>query len=67
MERTKLSALAEERKAAWGPPPAQALPCLQWECDWAPKNYHSAFQRWDARRMVVFHLEREIAAAKETP
>jgi hypothetical protein len=60
-EREKLDKLEKERIAAWGPPPAQKLPCLQWEADWAPKNYHSAFQRWDAQRLVVLQLEKQLA------
>lgn len=51
-----------ERKAAWNPPPAQQLPCFQWECQWAPHNYHMAFGRWQQACAELRHLERQLAA-----
>jgi len=61
--RAEIAELEAARKAAWYPPPAQSLPCLQWECDWGPKNFHMAFQRWQQARDALRALEREREAS----
>lgn len=61
--RAELAEREAERKAAWYPPPRQPLPCFEWECDWGPKNFHSAFQRWEQARDHLRALEREREAS----